>query len=254
MGQHRALPENMLHEPKGISLTTNGAADLGKVVKALGDGTSEVAFLERTDSPEIDAALTTVEGNVSTAQGDITTLQATVADHESRIVALEEEARPYYGMASYYDNATQVAPLNVPAATQRGITNDALGAGTQTTYLPSGVTQLWNNTTNKFNFTELELGTTVQISIDLAVTTTAANQQVEVYLLVTEGSTPYRINYATNQYKTAGTYPISQLNQVLLTIANVRDEPAQLYIRSDAACTLVVNGFGVSVTGVRATV
>ena len=45
MADHKALPQAELHEPKGVATMTGGAADLNKVIKCVGDGTSKIDFV-----------------------------------------------------------------------------------------------------------------------------------------------------------------------------------------------------------------
>lgn len=49
MGLHKDVAQNNLHEPKGQSLLTAGAADIGKVNVSKGDGTTETRKLLRAD-------------------------------------------------------------------------------------------------------------------------------------------------------------------------------------------------------------
>lgn len=46
---HRDLPEAHLHEPKNMSTATAGAADIGKVIVAKGDGSTEVRLLKTSE-------------------------------------------------------------------------------------------------------------------------------------------------------------------------------------------------------------
>lgn len=70
MGRHVDLPDTMLHEPKHIQTATN-PGDAGKVIVSKGDGTSELRFLQRADSPELDGALTAIEDELAGAAGTV---------------------------------------------------------------------------------------------------------------------------------------------------------------------------------------
>lgn len=71
--------------------------------------------------------------------------------------------------------------------------NDGAGAYTLKTFAPLGVTELWNTTTNQFDFTQLEIGDEVTIRTDGQATTTENNQIFGTKINMSIGANPYTL-------------------------------------------------------------
>ena len=67
------------------------------------------------------------------------------------------------GYFDYNDLATQTTPLNAVSNVALKLTNDTEGANTSTDQNPYGVSYVWDYTTNQFNFSELEVGDTIDV-------------------------------------------------------------------------------------------
>ena len=76
------------------------------------------------------------------------------------------------GWAIYDDLASATTPVSI-VNTKHQITIDRLGPVNETTYLPIGVTSLWNSTTNKI--TPAKLGDAYDIRVDFEVDATSVN-------------------------------------------------------------------------------
>lgn len=151
----------------------------------------------------------------------------------------------FMGWFDYNDSATATTPIAVPGtSTYVYLTNNGLGAFTNKSYKPDGIEDIFNTSTNSFDFSSLSLGDTVDIRLDISVTTSTANQTVDVDLEMASGSgANYDILFAKTQFKTAGEQPINRFNGVYMGDSNTKDFPARFKIRSDAAATVVVNGW-----------
>ena len=151
------------------------------------------------------------------------------------------------GWADYADFATTGTPLNVTAV-YSVMTNDGLGVNTNTSYLPEGVTQLWDSSTNSFDWSELKVGDMIDIRLDVSVTTVTNNTAVDVDLFMgTAGSIDVPFISAQN-FKTSGTYNLIRYQGLYIGSENVRTNAAQLKIKADNNCTCVVNGWYVRYT------
>ena len=151
------------------------------------------------------------------------------------------------GWADYADFATTGTPLNVTAV-YNVMTNDGLGVNTNTSYLPEGVTQLWDSSTNSFDWSELKVGDMIDIRLDVSVTTVTNNTAVDVDLFMgTAGSIDVPFISAQN-FKTSGTYNLIRYQGLYIGSENVRTNAAQLKIKADNNCTCVVNGWYVRYT------
>jgi hypothetical protein len=127
------------------------------------------------------------------------------------------------------------------------VLNDAVGAYTLKTYAPDSVTDLWNATTNQFDFSQLTLGDEVTIRTDGEVTTTANNQIFGTKLNMSIGANPYTLQVGQSYYKTIGTYPVTRLASFYIGNTDTLTNPAELMFYSDASATLKVTGYYISV-------
>ncbi len=149
------------------------------------------------------------------------------------------------GFAHYRDVGTGSSAISLATpGTWYKLTNDAAGSSTLTTYLPEGVTSFWDEVNDQLDFTELSLGDQFDARIDVSVTTTGANQQVDVRLVIAVGEVgSYVLGLGHYLYKTAGTYQLIIPCQIYMGNTLTRDYPAEIQIRSDATGSVVVNGF-----------
>jgi len=149
------------------------------------------------------------------------------------------------GFADYNDNATSGTPLNVTGGGAAVVlTNDTLGAYTNTQFLPEGVSRLWDASTNNFDWSELSAGDMVDIRADITVTTSSSNTAIDVLLHLGAGGSAYTIPFIQDyNFKTSGTYQKVMFNSIYMGDANTLNNGGQFKITADANCTVVVNGW-----------
>lgn len=124
------------------------------------------------------------------------------------------------------------------------MTNNGAGAFTNKTYAPIGVTDVWNTTTNNFDWSMLKLGDTVDIRLEFALTTTSVNTEIEVDLHLGTGVAAYTIPFVIEQnYKNTGTRKVSRFNGIYLGDTNTLNNGGQFKISTDKTCSIVVNGW-----------
>ncbi len=149
------------------------------------------------------------------------------------------------GWADYEDVATTGTPISV-TATPTVLTNDGLGVDTNTSYLPvggNGITQLWNTSSNGFDFSDLEVGDMLDIRMDIDVIIASNNTAVDVNLHMGAGGTVIVPFISQQNFKTTGTFEVIRYMGLYIGSTNVRDNLAQLKISSDNNCTCIVNGW-----------
>lgn len=152
------------------------------------------------------------------------------------------------GLVDYNDAATVITPINIPTGLVNvNVTNDTLGPLTNKAYLPLGVTDIWDSSTDLFDWSELKLGDMIDIRLDLSVTTTSPNQLVQVDLSLGVGGSQYSIPFEDNVFKSSGTQRITRYNGIYIGDTNTLNNGARFVIRSDNTATLVVNGWYVKV-------
>lgn len=151
------------------------------------------------------------------------------------------------GWYDYNDLATQTTPIALSVAgTKYDLTNDKLGPNTNIGFGLSGVTDIWNSGTNRFDFTGLTIGDTVDMRTDVLYTTTAVNTAVSLELELGTGTgSAFAVPFAIQQnFKTAGTYQIVINRSFYIGSSLVKDNPARLRIFADTTGSSVkVNGW-----------
>lgn len=193
------------------------------------------------------------------------TLNPNLSETERKVLLLEEmlltnynpSLEPFapsdwvqHGVYDYNDLATETTPINVPATeTYVDLTNDALGSFTNKDYPLPGVTDIWDATNQRFDFSQLSLGDKVDIRLDLSVTTTVPNQDIDVVLVVADGEAgEYEIPFINSSYKTAKAHDLNRFNGIYMGDLNTRDNYAKFKIKSDDVATVVVRGWYITVT------
>lgn len=151
---------------------------------------------------------------------------------------------PRMGWVNYADYATSITPQSISATTWTKLTNDTLGAQTVETYLPSGVSSLWDSTNDQLDFTDLAIGDELEFRLNLTVTTSTANQFVQGRLALAVGhASAYMLNVFSDHYKTAGTYNISVYNGLYIGNSFTTSNPGEIQIYTDSTADVVVNGW-----------
>lgn len=150
------------------------------------------------------------------------------------------------GVYDYNDLATATTPISIAVAdTYYPLTNDALGSFTNKTYALPSVPDVWDTGTQAFDFTDLVLGDTVDIRLDIIVTSSANNQDFTVVLFIADGTGgQYEIPFIVERnFKTAGTRQIIEFNGIYMGDTNTLNNPARFKIRSSNTGSVVVNGW-----------
>tara|TARA_R110000772_G_scaffold229587_1_gene340449 strand:- start:1392 stop:1934 length:543 start_codon:yes stop_codon:yes gene_type:complete len=149
------------------------------------------------------------------------------------------------------DAGTTASPIvHTGSATGTYLTNDAAGSST-TSYNPNTKDALWNAGTNKFDFTSLKIGDTVELRIDITITNAAA-QEINLLMSLGEGSgSPYELNISHAYYKTASSSEqITALFRIYMGDETTRTGGARVRFASLAASNITVNGWFYQITEV----
>ena len=149
------------------------------------------------------------------------------------------------------DVGTTASPIvHTGTATDTYLTNDAAGSGT-TSYNPNSKDTLWKPGTNKFDFTSLKIGDTVELRIDVTITNAAA-QEINLLMSIAEGTvSPYELNIDHTYYKTASSgEQLTALFRVYMGDETTRTGGARVRFASLAASNITVNGWFYQITEV----
>ena len=151
-----------------------------------------------------------------------------------------------FGVYDYGDLTTTGTPIQLTLAdTQYELTNDGAGANSNLTYKFTDVANFWNTGTNRFDFTGLVLGDTVDFRIDVEYTTGTVDTDIFLVLELGIGGTSYQLNLISNaSKKSAGTYQEVRWYSVYMGDSNTLDNPARFLASADKTGTTVkVNGW-----------
>ena len=201
-------------------------AEAGEIV--ILEGNEEIL---RADSTQID------DPSVNSVYDLVTTIKAYLTSHGDDDIS--------GGFADYNDNATSGTPLSVTGGGAAVVlTNDTLGAYTNTQFLPEGVSRLWDASTNNFDWSDLSVGDMVDIRADITVTTSSSNTAIDVLLHLGTGGSAYTIPFIQDyNFKASGTYQKVMFNSIYMGDANTLNNGGQFKITADANCSVAVNGW-----------
>lgn len=162
---------------------------------------------------------------------------------------MSKEDKCRMGWWDYNDVATTSSPVAITGgSTWYQITNDGAGAQTNNTYILDGTTEVWNTSTNQFDFSGIPLGSVVRCRFAFNLTTTSSNQEIDFRMQFGIGSTPYNVGVGNLYRKTIGAYDDLSLDFTFY-IGNslTRDNPAELQANSAENASIEVQGIFVTV-------
>ena len=181
------------------------------------------------DIHEPKGASTASTGEVLTSLGDGTTEWVTpVADITGSVSQ---------GIYKYSDLATQTTPLALTVAdTEYELTCDGLGEDNSSAYGLTQVSDAWNTSTDRLQYSGLSLGDTGDLIAQITVTTTSTNTAITMYLEMNpSGTEPFRVALiqGTN-FKSAGTYQIDAKTLFFIKDTNLLNGGARIVISADS--------------------
>jgi len=150
------------------------------------------------------------------------------------------------GVYDYNDLTTASTPIPLTAAnTLYELTNDGAGAFTNKTYALPALADLWNVATDRFDFTGLSLGDTVDIRFDVEYTTGTTNTDINLDLELGIGAAPYTLSVLSNKdHSASGTYQEVHMFSIYMGDVNTLNNPARvLASASKTGTTVKVNGW-----------
>ena len=147
------------------------------------------------------------------------------------------------GWEDYEDNATGAQALTSGAWVD--LTNDGAGSNTNKTYKLPGKGDVWNTSTNSFDFSDYIIGDTLEIRADVTFNTSASNDLCALRIDFAHGdAAEFPIEFFRESFKTAGNHKIAVSIPFYIGSAAVRDNPAKIAAFADSASdTCTVNGW-----------
>jgi hypothetical protein len=149
------------------------------------------------------------------------------------------------GYFHHNDLATQTTPITVLPDTLTVLTNDSLGAQTNLTGAPYGVINVFDSTIDSFDFSELSIGDTIDLRVDLLLSTASVNQTYNIFLRVGDGGAEaYDLPVFSGKFKDVETF-----ERIVGSVGFSLDYESHitnlsfLYIISDDDASVKVNGW-----------
>ena len=132
------------------------------------------------------------------------------------------------GFADYNDSATATSPISLVANSWAVVTNDTLGAFTNTTYIPDGVSSLFSS--NEIDVSDLELGDAILIRYDFTITPQVNGSFAELRLSLGSGGGAYHLNRPIGTLANGAGYQYQVTGEfyVYMGDTNTRDNPIGL--------------------------
>lgn len=149
------------------------------------------------------------------------------------------------GFIDYNDTSTTTTPLVLSADVWTTIPNDGLGAFSNDTYAPSGVTELMNVATGAIDPTELTLGNTLLIRNDYVVTPGTNNTLLEFRYTLGTGGGAYTLEKIIGRLDSGSgnPYRFSLVPDLIyMGDLNTMNNPIAIQVKLSANGTLVNAG------------
>ena len=152
------------------------------------------------------------------------------------------------GFMDYNDTTGDVA---MTADTWTDVPNNGAGAFTNKTYPPTGVSELLDVATGKIDPTELDLGDSMFIRLDVTVTPTINNSRLEMQFTLGGGGGEYTLPLDSTRLDDGSGkgYRFVREFKIYMGDTNTRDNPIGLQVKCSSAATL--NNAGVAITVVN---
>jgi len=149
------------------------------------------------------------------------------------------------------DTATASTPINhTGGASNTYLTNNSLGSATDA-HNPDLKDNIWDPSTNKFDFTSLKIGDTIEFRISIEIDNAAAQEADLVFSLAEGSDDAYDLNIGHVYYKTAATgTPVTVLFRIYMGDESTRANPARIRFESPTTTAIKVLGWFVQITEV----
>jgi len=150
------------------------------------------------------------------------------------------------GWWDYNDLTTATTPIALTFAdTDYELTNDGAGAYTVVSYGLPEITNIWDTATDRFDFSGLTLGDTIDIRLDVDMTTSSNNTAVSLGIEFDVGGTPFTLNLLDEvNIKNTGSHHLTINMPFYIGSIGVRDNPARVLASADdTGVTVEVHGW-----------
>ena len=239
--EHSAITDtDGIHEPKGAGPLTSGASDSGKVYVSDGAGSGAWAKPEGTnvlstgetggtkflqEDGDDTCSWQTVEGTDLGSAGPVTSGKVPTADGAGGVAW---KTHPQ-GWGYYLDNAT----AQTITTTASILSINGSGGATETSYLPEGVTNLWDTTGD--NIIASGLGDSYLMRLDLPITNITGSASIlQMELDISGAGSPTTVIVTRQISIAAGSNKTVSVSFGLFSLATFVTNGAQIFLSTDA--------------------
>lgn len=151
------------------------------------------------------------------------------------------------GFEDANDSVTAGSPIALVADTWTSLTNDAGGGFSNTAYLPSGITSLFNGTTGKIDPTQLALGEAILVRNDFTITPNVNGAFAEFQYTLGTGGNAYTLPVPLGTLSNGGgiAYRFQFTDFIYMGDTNTRDNEIGLQVRCSEEGSVVNAGSAV---------
>lgn len=145
-----------------------------------------------------------------------------------------------FGLYAYENTLTSQSFIGTPIV----LNNNGAGTNTTTTYKLTGLDNIFNTTTNSFDFSSLVLGDSVNFRVDVEVTTTTSKQEIDVYFDVAIGTASNYSIYLIKSLniKTFGTHTFQFITFLSMLNNDTKNNDCKIMFNSTANATVKLTG------------
>jgi hypothetical protein len=183
---------------------------------------------------------------------ELSVVQSTInnnsTDAESRLGIIENGG--FGGFIDYNDTLTASSPIVLLADTWTTITNNGLGAFTNKTYRPDGISELMDVSTGSIDATGLSLGDSMLIRNDFTITPNTNNASLEFRYQLGGGGNEYTLDKRLGRLdEGSGVGYRFSLSPDLIYMgdSNTKGNPISLQIKLSASGSAVNAGSAIQV-------
>lgn len=158
---------------------------------------------------------------------------------------LENSLNATYIQGWWDYNNSAVAQNYITPNSDLILTNDGLGIFTDKNFAAEGIIDIWNASTNSFDFTDLTPGDTWECRLDITVNTDSPNQNFQCILILSYGNLNVEVPFlADTTVKTQNVdTKFLRFQGGYIKNATIAADEAKFIFRSDDTATIKLNGF-----------
>lgn len=152
------------------------------------------------------------------------------------------------GFIDYNDTSTTTSPLAILADTWTSIPNDGLGAFSNSSYKPFGVTELMN-ASGQIDPTQLNMGDVIFVRNDFIVNPNTNNASLKFRYVLGNGAGEYTLENSLGRLDEGSgkDYRFSlKVDKIYMGDTNTRDNPITLQVNCSSNSTLINAGTALS--------